>query len=138
MARGSGMSEAEHNVKSAKGRPSKSWGRFLTGRPSPAFILWTRRILLGWWVALLLLEGPDFIRRFNHIRTTTAPGFDRSGALQHLVADACVELVALPGLLLAFGYGIGVDRTAVFTGGSWFRNWWPPTATKPKRGPDDS
>jgi hypothetical protein len=90
-------------------------------------------------VALVLLEGPDFIRRFNHIRATTAPGFDRSGAFQHLVADAGVELVALPGLLLAmFGYGVGVDRTAVFTGGPWFRNWWPPTATKPKKRPNDS
>jgi hypothetical protein len=45
-----------------------------------------------------------------------------------------VELVALPALLVAmFGYGVSLDRTAVFGGGPWFRPWWPPKATKLKK-----
>jgi len=88
---------------------------------------------------LLLLEGPDFIRRFNYIRTVAVPGFDRSGALQRLVGEAGLELVALPGLLVAMlGYGISVDRTAVFTGGPWFRNWWPSAEARSKKRPNDS
>jgi len=83
---------------------------------------------------LLLLEGPDFIGRFNDIRTSALPAFDRSGALEKLVADGLVELVALPALLLAmFGYGVSLDRTAVFGGGPWFRHWWPAKATKRKK-----
>src|SRR3954471_18786832 len=96
----------EHNVKSPTRGGSKPSRSLLAG-PSPAFVLWSRRILVAWWVALLLLEGPDFIRRFNDIRTSTLPALDRSGALEQLVADGLVELVALPALLVAmFGYGV--------------------------------
>jgi hypothetical protein len=111
------------------------WLKFLTGPPSATFIRWTRRVMLVWWLALLLLEGPGFIRRFHQIRATTIPDFDHSAALQRLVADAGVELLALPAsLVVMFGYGISVDRTAMVSGGPWFRSWWPKSS---KRRPND-
>ena len=114
-ATGTGNVKPEHNVKSPQRSWSKPSGSFLSG-PSPAFVLWTRRILLAWWVALLLLEGPNFLHRLNDIRTSALPGLDRSGALEHVVADGLVELVALPALLLAMlGYGVTLDRAAVFS-----------------------
>jgi hypothetical protein len=71
--------------------------------------------LFAAWVVLLIVEGPEFIGRLNHIRTATVPGVDRSSALQRVVIDAGVELIAFPGLLVAMlGYGIVVDRTAGF------------------------
>ena len=127
--------DTEHHMKPRKRLSSQSWMKFLVERPSTTFIYWTRRVLLVWWLTLLLLEGPRVVRRFNEIRATTIPGFDRPGALQRLVADASVELLVLPALLVAMlGYGISVDRTAVFTGGRWFRSWWP---KEPKSRPND-
>jgi len=78
-----------------------------------------------WWFFLLVLGGPDFLRRFNDIRATTVRDADRSEALQRVVVDAAVELIALPGMLVAMlGYGIALDRTSILTGGPWFRPWW--------------
>ena len=99
--------------------------RFLAGRPSRTFIVWIRGILLAWWIALLILDGPEVVRRFNQIRTANMPSGDRSSALQRLCIDAAVDLVALPGLLIAMlGYGIALDRMAMVNGGPWFRLWW--------------
>src|SRR5262245_304749 len=101
------MSKPDHGVKRKRSRASKSSSSFLTGRPSPMFIRWTRRILVVWWIVLVMLQAPDFVRRFNDIQRTVAPGFDRSAALQRLIGDAGGQLVALPGLLFAMlGYGI--------------------------------
>jgi len=98
---------------------------FLAGRPSRTFIVWIRRVLLAWWIALLVLDGPDVVHRFNQIRAANIPSVDRSSALQRLCVDAAVELLAFPGLLVAMlGYGIAPDRTSMVSGGPWFRLWW--------------
>jgi len=117
------------HVTSKKNRQSTFWGRFFAGRPSRTFILWTRRTLLVWWFFLLVLGGPDFLRRFNDIQATTVPDTNRSAAIQRLLVDAAVELIALPGMIFAMlGYGIALDRTSAVTGGPWFRLWWSPAA----------
>jgi hypothetical protein len=90
--------------------------------------------LLAWWIALLILDGPDVVRRFNQIRTANMPSVDRSSALQRLCIDSAVELVALPGLVFAMlGYGIALDRMSVVGGGPWFRVWWSPSAKANER-----
>jgi len=120
-------------VKSSS-RRSGFWQRFLADRPSPTFIRWVRWILFLWWVVLLLLEGPDFIRRFHEIRATSVSGFDRSAALQRLVVDGLTELVALPLVILAmFGYGIAIDRVTMISGGPWFRTWWGSSRSQDSR-----
>jgi len=87
---------------------------------------------------LALLDGPDFIRRFNDIRTTTTPGFDHAVSWQGLAKDVAVELVALPALLFAMlGFGVVFDRTSALEGGPWFRRWWTSAASKPKVRPKD-
>lgn len=122
----------EANVKS-RSRRSDFWQRFLTGRPSPTFIRRVRWILLLWWIVLLALEGPDFVRHFNEIRVSV-PGVDRSDALQRLVMDGLTQLVAWPALLLAMlGYGVTIDRTAMVSGGPSFRTWWPSSRPKDRR-----
>ena len=85
---------------------------------------WTRRVLLLFWAALLVVQVPSFIQRTQQILGDIAPGPERSAAIRSLAFEAIAVLIVVPLALFAvIGYGIAVRPalTVWSTGGPWFR-----------------
>src|SRR5439155_505054 len=75
------------------------------GPPREGFLRWTRRILVVWWIALVWLELPDWLRQYRQL--PTGPAHDR--AALELVLHAAQELIAFPLFLIGM-VGFGVFR----------------------------
>src|SRR2546422_8340142 len=82
------------------------WHTFLSGGPSPGFIRWCRRLLFGWWILMLALEGPRAMEDLRGV-AQMPPGSQRSQAMERVLIDTGTTLVALPLLLVGMlGYGV--------------------------------
>jgi len=85
---------------------------FFLGDVNPLFLKWVRRLLIGFWILVVIIEVPDFIGKYDRIMATLPAGHIRNSALYDLIMQTSFFVIAFPAaLLLILGYGINSQST---------------------------
>jgi hypothetical protein len=88
-----------------KKRPAR-WWQLTDEPPNPTFLRWVRVVILIVWAAVLVVGIPDTVSEARSI-LAFPPSEIRRAALETLVIESIVKLVAMPFVVLAvFGFGV--------------------------------
>lgn len=81
----------------------------------PNFVKWIIRILLVFWIVMIIIAIPDFVEEYSKITANSPLGPARNTALWELAVKVAGYILILPMLLLFFSpWFVGLNPTAMF------------------------